>query len=73
MDEIFRELHQVLDEMLKGPKPDDPKSQSPCSKCVGRGNGCTIMMERDPSVECGAFAKVGENIVRFDDGSEGRV
>ena len=60
----------LLLRMLFGkPKPDHPSSKSPCSKCLGRPC-CAIMSKRNPKVECGSFARKGETVIEFRDGSK---
>lgn len=63
-----------IDELLKlvqlKPKADNPKSKTPCSKCVGLSCGCAIANQRNPDKECGAWAGVGKNTIEFKDGSK---
>jgi hypothetical protein len=59
-------MQNLLTSLFGKPKPDDPKSKSPCSKCLG--NPCLIMSKRNPKKECGAFAEKGKNVIEFRDG-----
>jgi hypothetical protein len=65
-EKLFDMLKNVIEEMV--PKPDDPNSKTPCSKCVGK-HACLHVHERDPEEECGAFAEKGKNTIQFKDGS----
>ena len=69
----FGDLMKEFEQMVKDhePKPDDPRSQSPCSKCRGLEFGCSISGKRIPIEECGAFFQVGKKIVvEYKDGTK---
>lgn len=63
------EIKKVLKELQ--PKPDDPNSKTPCSKCVGSKCGCSIMYKRKTKKECNTFASNQTGIiVEYNDGSK---
>ncbi len=66
---ILADIKKIIKKMK--PKPDDPKSKTPCSQCMGRDFGCSIMQERQPKKECRCFAdkRVGI-VVEYADGSK---
>lgn len=63
------ELLKLVQLMQLKPKADNPKSKTPCSKCVGLSCGCVIANQRSPDQECGAWAEVGKNNIEYKDGS----
>lgn len=57
--DLFEEFAKLFGklEKLKKIVEVSMNTNSPCLKCIGYGEGCTIILERDPEKECPAFAE----------------